>query len=423
MFDSGRASPQGRPMILSRAAAAALVLLCWSSAQAITRCKAKTLADGTIVLSAREIIGTPRWGVRYGTESAPFDNAGTCITGDRARGCTLAAVGMPERTELPASCTIYLADDGTEACSTWVKRCLASSEPLPCAVLPADNIWNRDVSTLPVHAMSATWIDSIGVDAVVHPDFGAGPYRKGVIGIPYTVIPASQPAVPITFLYGDESDPGPYPIPFNVPVEGGGSRPSKGKGDAHVLLVQEGTCELTEVYASKRNRDGSWKAGSGAVFDLGSNALRPDTFTSADAAGLPILPGLVRYDEVLAGEITHALRFTASVTQRAYVWPARHFASSNTDPAVPPMGIRVRLKDSVDISGFSAANQVILTALKQYGMMLADNGSPWFISGAPDRRWDDEDLRELRTLHGGDFEVVDVSSLMIDPDSGQAAPN
>jgi hypothetical protein len=400
-----------------------LVLTPAYPARAVTQCKATSLRDRTIVFSARGIIGTPRWGIRYGTESSPFENAATCLTGDRAKNCTLAAVGAAERTEPPASCTLFVADDGSDACSAWIKRCFASSEPPPCAVLlPADNIWNRDISALPVHAMSATWIESIGSGSPVHADFGAGPYRNAIIGIPYTVISSSQPAVPITFLYEDESDPGPYPIPFNVPVEGGGSRPSKGKGDAHVLLVQEGSCTLTEVFAAKRNGDGSWKAGSGAVFDLRSNALRTDTYTSADAAGLPILPGLVRYDEVLAGVITHAVRFTAPVTQRAYVWPARHFASSSTDPSLPPMGIRVRLKSTVDISGYSAANRVILTALKKYGMMLADNGAPWFISGAPDRRWSDDDLHQLGTLHGSDFEVVDVSSLMIDPDSGQAAP-
>jgi hypothetical protein len=226
----------------------------------------------------------------------------------------------------------------------------------------------------------------------------------------------------MSFYYPDESEPGPYPVPFLVPVEGGSSKPSKGKGDKHVLLVQEGTCDLYEVYDSKRGRDGSWAAGSGAIFDLGSNALRDDTWTSADAAGLPILPGLAMYDEVASGVITHALRFTAATTQKAYVWPARHYASSQTDVNLPPMGIRVRLKSSVDISGYSVANQVILTALKTYGMMLADNGSDWFISGAPDRRWDDDDLHALTQIHGSDFEVVDVSSLMIDPDSGQAAP-
>ena len=395
-------------------------LLAASPASAITKCKAKVLTDGTIGISGRDIVGTPVWGIRYGEETSAFDNAATCVADGRAKNCALAAVGMPERTEPPASCTIFVADDGSESCSAWVKRCYASSEPLPCPLLPADNIWNRDISSMPVHAQSAAWIASMGASLPLHPDFGKGPYLNRIIGIPYMVISSAQPDVATSFLYADESDPGPYPIPYNVPVEGGGSRPSKGRGDAHVLLVEEDTCQLYEVFASRRQSGGAWSGGSGAVFDLNSNDLRPDTWTSADAAGLPILPGLVMRDEVESGEITHALRFTASQTQRDYVWPARHFASSITDPDVPPMGIRVRLKASVDISGFSAANQVILTALKKYGMMLADNGTSWFLSGAPDRRWNDDELRQLRDLSGSDFEVVDVSSLMIDPDSGQA---
>jgi hypothetical protein len=403
-------------------AATIFVVLTAGHASAITHCKAKSLEDGTIAVSARDVVGTPVWGTRFGSETTPFDGAVTCLVDGKAKNCALAAVGMPERTELPPSCTLYLADDGAEACSVWIKRCYASSEPLPCAVFPADNIWNRDISAMPVHASSAAWISSMGAGLSLHPDFGAGPYRNRILGIPYAMVSASQPPVAMSFLYADESDPGPYPVPFLVPVEGGTSKPSKGKGDAHVLLVDEGTCNLYEIYASKRQPDGSWEAGSGAVFDLSSNALRDDTWTSADAAGLPILPGLAMYDEVASGVITHALRFTAATTQRAYVWPARHYASSQTDPDLPPMGIRVRLKASVDISGFSTENQVILTALKTYGMMLADNGSSWFVSGAPDRRWDDEDLHALQTLHGSDFEVVDVSSLMVDPDSGQAAP-
>lgn len=401
----------------------ALVAVAVPPARALTRCKAKPLDDGTIAISARDVVGTPTWGLRFDAESNSFDNTGTCLIDGRMKNCTLAPEGMPQRSELPPSCTIYMADDGSETCSAWIKKCFASSEPLPCAVLPADNIWNRDISSMPVHAMSAAWIATIGASAPVHPDFGRGPYHNRIIGIPYTVIPATQPLVPMSFLYADESDPGPYPVPFNVPVEGGGARPSRGKGDAHVLLVQEGSCDLYEVYASRRGKDGAWSGGSGAVFDLASNALRPDEWTSADAAGLPILPGLVRWDEVDSGVINHALRFTAPTTQDSYVWPARHEASSNSDPNQPPMGIRLRLKASVDISGFSAANQVILTALKTYGMMLADNGSPWYISGAPDRRWDDDDLHQLQlSLQGSDFEVVDVSSLMIDPDSGQAVP-
>jgi len=413
--------PAPRSSVVSASLAVLLALA--TSAHAVTRCRAKTLRDGTIAVTAKDIVGTPRWGVRYGIETSPFDALASCTTGTRIRNCALAPVGNPERTTPPASCTLYVADDGARSCSAWIRRCLPSSEAPSCAVLPADNIWNRDVSALPVHAMSATWIASIGATAPLHPDFGAGPYQGRTIGIPYVVIGPTQPLVPVSFTYADESDPGPYPIPPLVPVEGGGVRASVGAGDAHVLLVEEGTCILYEVFAARRHERGaSWSGASGAVFDLGSNALRPDTWTSADAAGLPILPGLIRYDEILAGEVTHAARFTAPSTQRAYVWPARHFASSSSDPALPPMGIRVRLKASVDISGFSAANQVILTGLKKYGMMLADNGSPMFISGAPDRRWDDDDLHALRTLQGSDFEVVDVSSLMADPDSGQALP-
>ncbi len=396
----------------------------WASpAVAVRRCAAKMQRDGTIVVRATDVVGTPRWGVRQGATTESFDNAASCVGGDTMRDCTLAPVGEAARSEPPASCTIYVADDGGESCSAWVRKCFPSSEAPPCPILPADNIWNRDISTLPVHPMSATWIASIGADAHVHPDFGAGPYRNRLIGIPYTVIGPSQPPVPISFLYDDESDPGPYPIPPLVPVEGGGSRPSVGRGDAHVLLIDGASCTLYEVYAARRLQKGAaWSAGSGAVYDLNSNDLRPDGWTSADAAGLPILPGLVRYDEIIAGAITHALRFTAARTQRAYVWPARHFASSSTDPNLPPMGIRARLKASFDVSGYSPANRIILQALKTYGMMLADNGSPWYISGAPDRRWDDDELRQLRNLSGSDFEIVDVASLMLDPDSGQAAP-
>ncbi|HEV7731197.1 MAG TPA: hypothetical protein VGR62_03500 [Candidatus Binatia bacterium] len=400
-----------------------LLALLSSPAGAVTKCKATPARDGTIEVTAIGITGTPRWGVRHGDEDTPLDGIASCVQSGRARRCALAPVGAPERTALPAGCTIYLRDDGPTDCSVWVKRCFPSSEPLPCPVLPADNIWNRDISTMPVHAMSATWIDSIGAGDPLHPDFGAGPYHGKTLGIPYVVIGATQPLVPITFEYFDESEPGPYPIPPNVPVEGGGSKPSVGRGDAHVLLVQEGTCQLWEVFAARTKRKGaSWTAGSGAIYDLGSNALRPDGWTSADAAGLPILPGLLRYDEIVAGEVTHAIRFTTDRTQRAYVWPARHYASSSTDPALPPMGIRVRLKATFDVSTYSPTNQIILNGMKRYGMLLADNGAPWFISGAPDRRWDDEDLHALTTLHGNDFEVVDTSSLMIDPDSGQALP-
>ena len=291
--------------------------------------------------------------------------------------------------------------------------------PIPCPLFPGNNIWNADVSALPVDANSDAYVASIGTGAPLHPDFGSGLYKRQPIGIPYTVVPSIQPFVPITFLYADESDPGPYPIPPFAPIEGG-SAPGRGAGDRHVLIVEAGTCRLYEIYDAHRQHSGaSWTGGSGALWDLNSNALRPSTWTSADAAGLPILPGLVRYDEVAAGVIPHAVRFTAPRTQRAFVWPARHFASSSTDPSLPPMGIRLRLKASVDISGFSTANQVILTALKQYGMLLADNGSSWFISGVPDARWNNDDLHALTQLQGADFEAIDESSLLTDPDSGQ----
>jgi hypothetical protein len=284
-----------------------------------------------------------------------------------------------------------------------------------CAVFPADNIWNTRIDSLPVSALSASYVASIGGSTGLHPDFGTV-YNGAPNGIPFVIVPGSQPRVPVTFTYADESDPGPYPIPPSAPIEGGpGST-----GDRHVLVLDSGACKLYELYSAYPNVDGSWNAGSGATWSLLSDALRPAGWTSADAAGLPLLPGLVRYDEVAAGHIGHALRFTAAVTQKAYVWPARHFASSNTATTLPPMGTRVRLKAGVDISHFSPANQVILQALKTYGMLLADNGSNWFVSGAPDSRWNDSDLAALRQIVGSNMEVVDTSSLMVDPSSGQA---
>jgi hypothetical protein len=285
-----------------------------------------------------------------------------------------------------------------------------------CPVLPPDNIWNTRVDNLPVHPLSAAYVNSIGPTVGLHPDFGAAIFDGGPIGIPFTTVPASQPRVPITFDFDDESDPGPYPIPPDAPIEGGPAS----SGDRHILVVDRDNCVLYEVFSAYPTGNGGWQAGSGAVFVLGSNALRPAGFTSADAAGLPILPGLVRFDEVAAGEIRHALRFTAQMTQRAFVWPARHFASSNTNPNVPPMGQRFRLRASFDVSTFSPTMQVILRAMKTYGMMLADNGSNWFVSGAPDARWNDDDLvTAFRRIKGSDFEAVDVSSPLVDPNSGR----
>lgn len=270
-----------------------------------------------------------------------------------------------------------------------------------CAVFPDDNPWNQDVSSTPVHAKSRTWIDAIG-GGDLHPDFGSDP----TYGIPFTVAAADQQPVPVTFTqYPDESDPGPYPIPLDAPVEGG----ANSDGDRHVLALQQGSCKLFELYDA-HPRSSRWDASNGAVFDLRSNALRTEGWTSADAAGLPILPGLVRYDEVAAGEIRHAIRFTAPRTQSKHIHPATHDAGSD-DPGLPPMGLRVRLAASFDISGFHGAAKVILTAMKRYGMLLADNGSGWFFQGASDPRWDDEDLNQLKRVPGSAFEAVETGPL------------
>jgi len=284
-----------------------------------------------------------------------------------------------------------------------------------CTVLPADDIWNTRIDQLPVHPSSSTWVNTIGPSSPLHPDFGSGTYNGEPIGIPYVTVPGTQTKYPATFTYQSESDPGPYAVPLNAPIEGG----SASTGDRHVIAVDTDNCILYEIYDGYP-QTASWQGGSGAIFNLLSDALRPATWTSADAAGLPIFPGLVKYDEIVAGEIRHAIRFTVPKTQKAYVWPARHEASSLTGAQYPPMGARFRLKASFDISHFSATNQIILKALQRYGMMLADNGSSWFISGAPDSRWNNDDLHALTTIAGSNFEAVDVSPLMVDPNSGQA---
>jgi hypothetical protein len=284
-----------------------------------------------------------------------------------------------------------------------------------CTVLPADNIWNTSIDRLPVSPNSSTYVNTIGATTGVHADFGSGLWDGGPIGIPFITVPGTQAKYPVSFDYPDESDAGPYAVPLNAPIEGG----SASTGDRHAISVDVDNCILYELYAAYP-QTASWKAGSGAIFNLLSNNLRVATWTSADAAGLPIFPGLVRYDEIAAGEIRHALRFTVPKTQKAYVWPARHYASSLTGAQYPPMGVRFRLRADFDISSFSPTNQIILRALKKYGMMIADNGSAWYLSGAPDSRWSNDDLHNLGNLHGSDFEVVDVSGLMISADSGQA---
>ena len=289
---------------------------------------------------------------------------------------------------------------------------VASAHALPvpaaprCPVFPASNVWNRPVDRLPVAANSAQLVQSIGLDTGVHADFGSGLYDGRPIGIPFDVVSRSTPRSRVSFDYADESDKVRYPIPKTVHIEGGRSA----DGDRHALLLDKDACKLYELFALAPGAAG-WRAGSGAEWNLRSNALRPAGWTSADAAGLPILPGLARYDEVARGRIDHALRFTAAHTRRAYVYPARHYASSSDDPSLPPMGLRVRLKASVDISGFPKQTRIVLEALKTYGMILADNGSDWYVSGAPSPKWSNSDLHTLGRITGAMFEVVDTSSL------------
>jgi hypothetical protein len=275
-----------------------------------------------------------------------------------------------------------------------------------CPVFPANNPWNQRVDKLPVSADSAQLISSIGLDASVHADFGSGKWDGGPIGIPFDVVSHKTHRSRVSFEYASESNRVRYPIPKHVHIEGG----AHATGDRHAILVDKSACRLYELYDLRHTRRG-WTAGSGAVWNLRSNHLRPAGWTSADAAGLPIFPGLARWDEVSRGVIDHALRFTAPETRRAYVYPARHYASSSNDPALPPMGLRVRLKASVNVASFPKQARVVLRALQRYGMILADNGSPWYVSGAPNSHWSNDALHSLGRLPGADFEVVDTSSL------------
>ncbi len=320
----------------------------------------------------------------------------------------------------PKRCLAFLAAMLLTLLAPMQQRALAQTEPTlaGCPVFSGNNVWNVRVDHLPVDPNSTSYVATIGSSKAVHPDFGSGTWAGGPIGIPYVIVAGSQPRVQIRFEYADESDPGPYPLPADAPIEGG----SASTGDRHVLVVDRDTCTLYETFSSYPQADGSWLAGSGAVFNLRSNALRPGGWTSADAAGLSILPGLVRYDEVASGEIRHALRFTVPQTRKAFVWPARHYASSLTGSNYPPMGQRFRLKATVDIARFSGEVQVILRALQTYGMFLADNGSAWYLSGVPDPRWNNDLLvDELAQIKGSDFEAVDESMLMVDPNSGLVA--
>jgi hypothetical protein len=305
-----------------------------------------------------------------------------------------------------AAAVLALAAAAAAAAATLA----AASYPLGtgtggCPVFPANNAWHENVSKLPVSPLSSAYIASIGANIDLHPDFGS----NLSYGIPYAVVPADQPEVAIHFTaYGDQSDKGPYPIPPGAPIEGGASS----TGDRHVLVVQSGVCKLYELYSAYPRADGSWNAASGAVFNLRSDRLRPNGWTSADAAGLPIFAGLIRYDEIQRGYINHAIRFTAPATQAGFIHPATHFASSSTNPDLPPMGLRLRLKASFDIAGFPRVARIILRAMKTYGLILADNGSPWYFQGATDPRWNDAALDSLKSVPGSAFQVVATGPIL-----------
>lgn len=326
-----------------------------------------------------------------------------------ALACNFAA---PSNIVTPA--LVITNSPSTTAASTTVEPTFLATSPTGttlanCPIFPADNYWNTPIDSLPTHPQSDAWIKSIGSAEGFHMDFGSGEWDGGPIGIPFNIVAGSTlPKVGIEFYYPDESDAGPYPLPEN-PLREWGS-------DHHILLVDTDTCTLYEIYDAGFE-NGGWSGGSGAIWDMKSNTLRPADWTSADAAGLPILPGLARYDEIAAGEIKHALRFTAEDTA-GYIWPARHL-TSDAQAGIPPMGARFRLKEEYDISGFPQEMRIILHAMKTYGIILADNGSNWYVSGAPDQRWDNDMLHLLDALTGGDFEAVDTSISIVNEDSGE----
>jgi hypothetical protein len=313
-------------------------------------------------------------------------------------GITLAAI-CAAATVTPAG--LAAGASAHHAPPPAMQKVAAPSQPYGCQVFPADNPLNQEIADAPASPNSAAYVASIGLSAHLHPDFGANPGY----GIPYTVVGAEQTKVPIRFTkYREESDPGPYPVPAGAPVEMG--------SDHHVLVAQEGSCKLYELYKAHHSATKGWSAASGAVFDLTSNALRPEGFTSADAAGLPIFPLLVRYPEVQAGQIDHALRVTVPESQRGYIHPATHFASTSSDPNLPPMGLRLRLKASYSLAGVHGQALVVLEALKRYGLIVVDNGSPWYITGAPDPRWSESDLEQIKQVPGSAFEAVETGPIL-----------
>jgi hypothetical protein len=373
-------------------------------------------AGGGFATSTATSVATPAASATATSPSLPLPAPGqtptpsptNTVPGGPGMGPSPTATTQPTNTPTPSP----TAPAPTTTASPTPTVATPSTLPVVggCQVFPADNPWNTDISNALIDSNSAAYIAAItnlGGNQFLHPDFGS--YTG--YGVPFVVVPANQPLVPITFTaYGDESDPGPYPVPLNAPVEGGAGS----NGDRHVLVVRQGECVLYEMYRAFQV-GGGWEADSGAVWDLGSNALRPEGWTSADAAGLPILPGLVRWDEAEAGAINHAIRVTFSSTRRAYIHPATHWASNNNNPNLPPMGLRLRLKASYDTSGFTGHARVILEAMKRYGIIVADNGSNWFFTGASDSRWDDDDLNQLKDVPGSAFEVVDTGEPIVTP--------
>jgi hypothetical protein len=325
-----------------------------------------------------------------------------------------AAVGVAGGADPPPTTSAAAASPSPTPSASPTASASPARSKARCTIFPADNVWHADVSRLPRHSRSAAWIGSIGATRNAHPDFGSGRIDGAPFGIPVTTVPASPPRTKVTFEYAEDSDRGPYPLPRNARIEGG----ANADGDRHVILYDPARCRAHELYDAYPKSDGSWRAGSGAVFDLRSNRLRPAGYTSADAAGLSILGGLIRYEEVAAGRIDHAIRITAPRTRDQYIWPARHNAGASDDPALPPMGARFRLKASVDVSRFPRQARIVAEALKRYGAILADNGSAWYLSGTEDSRWNNDALGALKDLQGSDFEAVDASRLMVSPNSG-----
>ena len=385
------------------AASAALIAICLAPAAPARAAAGVTLAPlpspvvGSVTLSA-SVAGIPR-----------LSEVRISVDGLRVASCRTSPCAVPwDSRAVPdgshsVTAQAFVASRlrASRSVKVVVDNQPSVQGPAPtiagCAVFPADNPWNTDVSSWPVHPNSANFIASIGT-ANLHPDWG------DIYGIPYATVPGTQPLVPVSFYYADESDPGPYPIPPNAPVEGG--------SDRHVLVLDRDHCVLYEMFDAQRSGAG-WSAGSGAVWDLKIDDTRPAGWTSADAAGLPILPGLVRYDEVVVkGQMNHAVRFTVSRTQKGYVAPASHWASSSTNPNLPPMGLRLRLKASFDVSTFHPQIQVILRALQKYGMIVADNGSNWYITGELNPLWDNDILDQLKTVAGSNFEVVDTGPVV-----------